>query len=78
MSVANHSVAIALSLIFLAPFVFVLLTALMTREQALSTRLWPHPFRWSNFADVFRAGPFVRYAWNTTVVACWSSGARPS
>src|SRR5205823_10892223 len=37
-SVANHSLAIAFSIIFLAPFLFVVLTALMTLQQALSTR----------------------------------------
>jgi multiple sugar transport system permease protein len=69
MSVANHSMAITLAIIFLAPFVFILLTALMTREQALSSRLWPHPFRWQNFADVFRIFPLWRYALNTTLYA---------
>ena len=68
-SVANHSMAIALSIIFLAPFVFVLLTALMTREQALSTHLWPHPFRWRNFRDVFHIFPLWKYALNSTLYA---------
>jgi multiple sugar transport system permease protein len=72
-SVANHSVAIAFSLIFLAPFVFILLTALMTREQALSTHLWPHPFQWSNFRDVFHIFPLWRYAWNSTLYAVLST-----
>ena len=61
--------AIALSIIFLAPFVFVLLTALMTREQALSTHLWPHPFRWRNFRDVFHIFPLWKYALNSTLYA---------
>jgi multiple sugar transport system permease protein len=51
------------------PFVFILLTALMTNHQALTTRLWPNPFRWSNFSQVFRSIPFVRYTWNTVVYA---------
>jgi len=68
-SIANHSVAIAFSLLFLAPFVFVLLTAFMTREQALSTRLWPHPFRWANFSEVFHIFPLWRYALNSTLYA---------
>ena len=73
MSVANHSLAIAFSAIFVAPFVFILLTALMTREQALSTRLWPHPFQWSNFRDVFHILPLWRYAWNSTLYATLST-----
>jgi multiple sugar transport system permease protein len=68
-SVANHSMAITLSIIFLAPFVFVVLTALMTREQALSTRLWPRPFEWSNFKEVFHLFPLWTYALNTFMYA---------
>ena len=70
---ANHSTAIVLSIIFLAPFVFIALTALMTREQALSSRLWPHPFQWSNFRDVFRILPMWRYALNSTLYAAFST-----
>ena len=65
MSVANHSIAIALSIVFLAPFVFVLLTSFMTRQQALSSRLWPHPFEWGNVGRVFDRAPLWRYTANT-------------
>ena len=68
-SVWNHSMAIVLAIVFLAPFVFVVLTALMTRQQALSTRLWPHPFQWSNFKTVFHIFPLWRYALNSTLYA---------
>ena len=44
-TVADHSILIAMAIAFLAPIVFIALTALMTSEQALSTHLWPHPFR---------------------------------
>ena len=49
LAVANHSLLIAAAVAFLAPFIFILLTSLMTNNQALSTSLWPHPIRWSNF-----------------------------
>jgi multiple sugar transport system permease protein len=68
-AVADHSLLIAASFIFLAPFVFIVLTSLMTNEQALSPRLWPSPFRWSNFVDVFHTAPIWRYALNTMVYA---------
>ena len=61
--------AIALSIAFLLPFVFILATALMTNQQALTATTWPDPFRWSNFAEVFRAFPFVRYTLNTVTYA---------
>jgi multiple sugar transport system permease protein len=67
MSVANHSVAIFFAVVFLTPFVFVLLTALMTEPQALSRHLWPNPIQWSNFSDVFKLQPFARYTLNTVV-----------
>jgi multiple sugar transport system permease protein len=64
-TVANHSVLIAASIAFLAPFIFITLTALMTNDQALSARMWPHPFAWHNFVDVFTKAPFWRWTFNT-------------
>jgi multiple sugar transport system permease protein len=66
-AVAEHSVLIATAIIFLAPFVFILLTSLMTNQQALSSQLWPHPFRFRNFVDVFRTAPLLRWTLNTMV-----------
>jgi multiple sugar transport system permease protein len=68
-AVADHALLIAVSIMFLAPFVFIALTSLMTNEQALSPRLWPSPFRWGNFADVFHTAPIWRYGLNTTYYA---------
>jgi multiple sugar transport system permease protein len=65
LSIANHSLLIAAAAAFLAPFVFITLTALMTNQQALSSDLWPHPFRWSNFTDVFSKAPIWRWTLNT-------------
>jgi multiple sugar transport system permease protein len=67
--VAQHSITIALAIAFLVPFVFITLTALMTDDQALSPRLWPSPFRWSNFHDVFANTDLLRYAGNTLLYA---------
>jgi multiple sugar transport system permease protein len=68
-SVAEHSLVIALAIMFLAPFVFMVLTGLMTDEQALTPKLWPDPFQLSNFSDVFDAAPLLRYAGNTFLYA---------
>jgi len=68
-TVADHSLLIAVSLMFLAPFVFIALTSLMTNQQALSPRLWPEPFQWGNYIDVFRTAPLWRYAINTMLYA---------
>jgi multiple sugar transport system permease protein len=64
-AVAEHSLLIATAIIFLAPFAFILLTSLMTNQQALSSQLWPHPFRFQNFVDVFRTAPLLRWTLNT-------------
>ena len=64
-SIANHSLLIAAAVAFLAPFVFITLTALMTNSQALSSDLWPHPFRPQNFIDVFTKAPLWRWTLNT-------------
>jgi multiple sugar transport system permease protein len=68
-AIADHSLLIAASIMFLAPFVFITLTSLMTNDQALSPRLWPDPFRWSNFVDVFHTAPIWRYGLNTMLYA---------
>jgi len=64
-AVANHSLLIAAAIAFLLPFVFITLTALMSDNQALSANLWPHPFVWSNFTDVFTKAPLWRWTLNT-------------
>ena len=69
MYIADHCVLIALAIAFLAPFVFMVLTALMTPDQALSTNIWPHPFRWRNLLDVFDRVPLWRYTLNTMLYA---------
>src|SRR4029079_3521364 len=66
--VAEHSVLVALTIAFLAPLVFILATALMTNQQALSPDLFPNPVAW-NFDDVFERAPLLRYAGNTFLYA---------
>jgi multiple sugar transport system permease protein len=67
--VADHSLLIAAAAIFVAPVVFILLTSLMTNEQALSPRLWPEPFAWGNFVEVLDKSPLWRWALNSFVYA---------
>jgi multiple sugar transport system permease protein len=68
-SIANHALAITFGIAFALPFLIVLATALMTRQQSLSGQIWPHPFRWSNFTQVFSDVPLIRYTINTVVYA---------
>jgi multiple sugar transport system permease protein len=66
-AVADNSLLIAATIAFAFPFVFMVLTSLMTTDQALSPRLWPDPFQWDNYAEVFRQAPMFRYALNTLI-----------
>ena len=68
-TVATHSVAIALTACFLLPLFFVVVTSLMSQQQALTHDLIPHPFQWRNYTDIFSEEPLFRYAWNTFVYA---------
>ena len=68
-AIADHSLLIAAAIAFVAPVCFVVLTALMTNRQALSAELWPQPFRWENFVDVFRDAPLWRWAMNSFIYA---------
>jgi multiple sugar transport system permease protein len=72
-AVANHSVLIAMSVIFLFPLLYVIMTSLMTDHQALTPNVVPDPFRFSNYPDVFSAIPFFRYTFNTLTIAVLST-----
>jgi multiple sugar transport system permease protein len=67
--VAERSILIALAIMFLAPLLFVLLTALMTTNQAAGPKLWPSPFHLRNFIDVFSQAGLVRATLNTVIYA---------
>jgi multiple sugar transport system permease protein len=66
-AVAEHSLLIAATIAFVFPFVFMVLTSLMTTDQTLSPKLWPDPFQWSNYTTVFDTAPMFRYALNTLI-----------
>ena len=68
-AIADHSLLIAAAIAFVAPVVFVVLTSLMTNRQALSADIWPQPFRFENFLDVFRDAPLWRWAMNSFIYA---------
>ncbi|MBY8886521.1 carbohydrate ABC transporter permease [Streptomyces sp. PTM05] len=67
--VAIHSLGVAAALFFVLPFVFVLLTSLMSDNQALTRSLWPHPFEWHNYVTVFHTAGFLTWWKNSLVYA---------
>jgi len=66
-AIADHSLIIATAIIFLLPVVFIFLTSLMTNQQALSPKLWPDPFQWGNYREVFTSAPLWRWALNSFI-----------
>jgi len=68
-AVADHSILIGIAICFLAPIVFIALTSLMTDQQALTPKMWPSPFHWRNFVEVFEQAPLWRWILNTLMYA---------
>jgi multiple sugar transport system permease protein len=68
-AVADHCLLIAFAAAFLLPVVFIALTSLMTNDQALSSKLWPESFQWSNYTEVFSSSPLWRWALNSAIYA---------
>ena len=67
--IANHSGLLAAGSMFLFPFYLVLVVSLMSRDQALLRSLWPNPLSWSNYSEVINTVPFLKWTWNTFVIA---------
>ena len=72
-SVATHSGLISLSAIFLLPLYLVLVISLMNHGQAETRSIWPNPFVWHNYIEVFTAVPFLKWTLNTLFVAALST-----
>jgi multiple sugar transport system permease protein len=67
--IARHSMAIAFSIMFLAPFVFIFLTSFMSPSQSLTSNYWPTVWHPENYIEVFRKTEMPRYLWNSVVYA---------
>ena len=73
MKVANHAILIAVGAMFTLPFVFVLLTSLMTTDQALTPELWPDHSSGATTPTCSSGSRSFRYAANTMTIACLST-----
>ncbi|MEV0438674.1 carbohydrate ABC transporter permease [Streptomyces spectabilis] len=67
--IAVHSVAIAVALLFILPFVFVFLTSVMSDSQAMSGDLWPSSWHWENYKTVFETDGFLTWWRNSLMYA---------
>jgi multiple sugar transport system permease protein len=57
-------------LLFLLPFVWLVLTSLKTVDDIFRFPIvwWPETIRWSNYTDALKAIPFMRYTANTAML----------
>jgi len=69
--VLRYAALIPLSVVFLAPLVWMLSTSLKpARQLFLLPPIWiPRPVMWENYPGVFQKYPFVVYAKNTLTIA---------
>ncbi|MBT2676346.1 carbohydrate ABC transporter permease [Streptomyces sp. ISL-14] len=67
--IAVHSLGVAAALFFTLPFVFVVLTSLMSDQQALTRDLVPDTWEWGNYTKVFDTPGFLTWWKNTLIYA---------
>lgn len=70
-SVSFHVLMMVLSLIMIAPFVWMVLTSLKTLPEIEDPNWLPRVFQWHNYAQVFEVIPFLRFIGNSLMVAGW-------
>lgn len=73
--VAVHSIGLAMGIVFLLPLVFVLLTSVMSDQQALTADLWPREWHWENFVEIFDRAPMLTYFGNSLLYSCTATAA---
>lgn len=62
---------VVLSLLMIAPFVWMALTSFKSLTESADPEWMPGAFRWENYPEVFKVIPFLRFAANSLVVAGW-------
>ncbi len=67
--IAEHALLVVIATLFLAPIAFILLTSLMTSDQALTRTLIPTTWEWGNYLTVFETVPLLRWFANSAVYA---------
>ncbi len=71
LKIFKHILLIVLSIITFFPFIWMVTSALKTKDEIfqLPLKLLPSDAQWSNFADVFKEAPFATYISNSLLVA---------
>ncbi len=71
----SYAFIIIMSFVTVFPFVYMILASLMTFQEATSIppTFFPKDFQWENFKLALAQAPFVRYFFNTIIVATLST-----
>lgn len=69
-TILAHIVLSLIGLVFLAPFIWLILSALKTPQEIFRfpPTIFPEKAQWSNFIRTFEAMPFYRYTVNTLIL----------
>lgn len=72
----SHIVLIAICLVWIYPFLWMLFTSFKTEEEmfAAGLRLLPQQFRFENFVRAWKQANFSIYFWNTVIVTVCGVG----
>lgn len=69
-----HVVLVLIGLLFLTPFLWLVITSLKTDDEIFMTpvKWWPDIVQWNNYTDAIHSIPFFQYTWNTVIIAALS------
>lgn len=67
----RHTLLALLSMGLFLPFLWMLLTSVKPLAEVASESWLPSELRLENYLDVFRQIPFLRFYWNSLLVASW-------
>ncbi|MCM3267734.1 carbohydrate ABC transporter permease [Paenibacillus elgii] len=67
----THLPLVLVGLLFLLPFVWLVITSLKTDEEifVVPVRWWPETVQWSNYVNAMKAIPFFQYTMNTVLIS---------
>lgn len=70
----SHFILSLVGLLFLIPFLWLLVTSLKTEEEifAIPIDWWPETLNWKNYVDAISMIPFATYTFNTLLIAILS------
>lgn len=70
-NVLPHVFLVAVGLLFLVPFIWLVITSLKTDDEifVVPIRWWPAEVQWGNYVEAVQAIPFFLYTFNTVWIA---------